>query len=229
LKGSTKDREASTAEKSKASPVLLDNDFISIKRSLNFGDCKKPFMEQLTLDSLLLSRYNIMDYSLLVGVHYETDKNADDIGRRKDDFHEEEEALTCRSLFQQHDGCIAGVNPAESFRKEYYLIGIIDFLVQYSAKKKFENFFRGTIGGAGEGLSVVKPKLYSSRFLEFMTGKLLAEVPSAKAPKKASSARRTPEVKREKSEEKEVSEGKDKDKDRSSRDRSREKKAFATS
>ncbi len=50
--------------------------------------------------------------------------------------------------FQANDGCLIGHNPAESNRTEYYLIGIIDILVQYNARKKLENFFRGTIGGA---------------------------------------------------------------------------------
>ena len=50
--------------------------------------------------------------------------------------------------FQAHDGCLIGHNPLEGNRVEHYLIGVIDILVQYSARKKLENFFRGTIGGA---------------------------------------------------------------------------------
>jgi hypothetical protein len=50
--------------------------------------------------------------------------------------------------FQVSDGCLVGHNPLEANRTERYLIGIIDILVQYNARKKLENFFRGTIGGA---------------------------------------------------------------------------------
>jgi len=40
------------------------------KRKLHFGpEIKAKFMEQLTADALLLSRFDAMDYSLLVAIH----------------------------------------------------------------------------------------------------------------------------------------------------------------
>jgi len=240
LKGSTFGRSVPEEMKSKVS-THKDLDLLQTGRKLYIpAKLLGPLKEQLTEDSAFLAEHDVMDYSLLVGIHYETEKNAEELSRRRDELREEEETES-RCLFQRHDGCIAGVNPAEGFRKEYYLLGIIDFLVQYGAKKKFESFFRGTIGGAGDTLSVVKPKLYSTRFIEFMTIKLLAEVPSSKAPKKTSSARKGTEVKPLKEEEEKEtrvprgdstptpqSKEKEKDRDKDRERGAKEKKPYAS-
>eukprot|EP00698_Gefionella_okellyi_P000616 TRINITY_DN1054_c0_g1_i1.p2 TRINITY_DN1054_c0_g1~~TRINITY_DN1054_c0_g1_i1.p2 ORF type:complete len:480 (-),score=100.77 TRINITY_DN1054_c0_g1_i1:3343-4755(-) len=74
LKGSTQGRAASEKELQSSSPTLKDLDFTAKNRKLYFGPLKDAFLHQLEKDSALLAKLNIMDYSLLVGVH-KTDKD----------------------------------------------------------------------------------------------------------------------------------------------------------
>jgi len=70
LKGSTVDREASEKERGKSLPTLKDNDFIADGLKICIGDeGKDALLDTLTADVEFLARLNIMDYSLLLGVH----------------------------------------------------------------------------------------------------------------------------------------------------------------
>lgn len=71
LKGSTVGREYSE-EKAAKNPraVLKDLNWINRSKSLELGPEKRALLtEQLRRDSELLRRLNVMDYSLLVGIH----------------------------------------------------------------------------------------------------------------------------------------------------------------
>jgi 1-phosphatidylinositol-5-phosphate 4-kinase len=70
LKGSTVDRAASEKEKAKQSPTYKDNDFIQMDKKIYIGDeAKATFMSTLEADVKLLQELNLMDYSLLIGIH----------------------------------------------------------------------------------------------------------------------------------------------------------------
>jgi len=70
LKGSTVDREASDKEREKPLPTLKDNDFLVCGEKIRIGEeGKDALLETLTADVEFLTRLNIMDYSLLLGVH----------------------------------------------------------------------------------------------------------------------------------------------------------------
>ena len=70
IKGSTVDRAAKQKEKEKDSPTLKDNDLIHDGRLMNIGpEAKKAFIDRLTLDVGFLTGLNLMDYSLLIGIH----------------------------------------------------------------------------------------------------------------------------------------------------------------
>lgn len=70
IKGSSVDRAASTKEKEKNLPTYKDNDLINDGRLINIGtETKKVFMDKLVRDVEFLSTLNIMDYSLLIGIH----------------------------------------------------------------------------------------------------------------------------------------------------------------
>ncbi|XP_068241706.1 phosphatidylinositol 5-phosphate 4-kinase type-2 alpha isoform X2 [Palaemon carinicauda] len=70
LKGSTVDREASVRELEKDLPTLKDNDFVKDGTKIYIGEeAKQQLMETLTADVEFLMRLNLMDYSLLLGVH----------------------------------------------------------------------------------------------------------------------------------------------------------------
>jgi hypothetical protein len=79
LKGSSVGRFAKTKEKEQATPVLKDLDFDGGTNihgqelkpiTLKLGSRKQAFIDQLTSDAKFLETLNVMDYSLLVGIHY---------------------------------------------------------------------------------------------------------------------------------------------------------------
>jgi hypothetical protein len=178
LKGSTFGRSVPDDMKAKVS-TLKDLDLLNAKRKIYLPESVLiKLLEQLQRDSEFLADHDVMDYSLLVGIHYETDDNRDTLAKREQDRvnnaspqHSTKHRMRFTE-YQAHDGCLIGHNPNENNRAEFYLIGMIDILVQYNARKKLENFFRGTIGGAKDTLSVVHPKFYCSRFVEFMKTKV---------------------------------------------------------
>eukprot|EP00742_Colponemidia_sp_Colp-10_P003628 GILJ01003862.1.p1 GENE.GILJ01003862.1~~GILJ01003862.1.p1 ORF type:complete len:536 (-),score=61.21 GILJ01003862.1:254-1795(-) len=81
LKGSTIGRAASEAEKAGICPVLKDLDFVNAGVKIRIGEAKKKqLLDQLEADCLFLERANIMDYSLLLGVHYRNRETEDGLG-----------------------------------------------------------------------------------------------------------------------------------------------------
>eukprot|EP01084_Bolivina_argentea_P040478 74812_1 len=71
LKGSTHGRKAKEKEKEQETPVLKDLDFLQNNEIIHIGNVKAQlFKDQLRRDTELLRKLQIMDYSLLVGVHY---------------------------------------------------------------------------------------------------------------------------------------------------------------
>lgn len=68
LKGSLVGREATQKER-ESGGVLKDNDLLKDKKKLQLGSKKAAFIEQITKDAMFLAKLNIMDYSLLVGIH----------------------------------------------------------------------------------------------------------------------------------------------------------------
>jgi Phosphatidylinositol-4-phosphate 5-Kinase len=67
LKGSTVGRAATRREKLQLCPVLKDLDFADTY--IQLGPKRDTFLKQLEADARFLERLNIMDYSLLVGIH----------------------------------------------------------------------------------------------------------------------------------------------------------------
>jgi len=74
LKGSIIGRELKTSEKEQLNNgetvVMKDYEFVQNKRKITFGEkTKLAFLRQLEEDCRLMENFDIMDYSLLVGVH----------------------------------------------------------------------------------------------------------------------------------------------------------------
>ena len=70
LKGSTRGRITSDAEREDPHAVLKDLDWIRAGRKLHLGaDKKRRLLVQIKKDCALLERLEVIDYSLLVGVH----------------------------------------------------------------------------------------------------------------------------------------------------------------
>ncbi|KAM3141426.1 hypothetical protein pb186bvf_006544 [Paramecium bursaria] len=116
LKGSTYDRQ--TRKKGKLidkTVALKDLDFIDDNQKLNLGQQQKQLLlDQIMRDSHFLEQCNIIDYSLLIGVHERrSTKNIE------------------QGLLSQN-------------QQEIYFIGIIDILTEFNAYKKIENKFKST-------------------------------------------------------------------------------------
>ncbi|CAL8068702.1 unnamed protein product [Calicophoron daubneyi] len=68
--GSAVDREANDKEKSKPVPTLKDNDFLNDICRIHIGpDAKDRLIRILEADIQFLQENNLMDYSLLIGIH----------------------------------------------------------------------------------------------------------------------------------------------------------------
>lgn len=70
LKGSTKGRFHPPTQPINQRTVLKDQDWLNNRRRINLGPKKKKiFYEQLLKDTEFLRQNQIMDYSLLIGIH----------------------------------------------------------------------------------------------------------------------------------------------------------------
>uniref|UniRef100_A0A0B7AWQ2 1-phosphatidylinositol-5-phosphate 4-kinase n=1 Tax=Arion vulgaris TaxID=1028688 RepID=A0A0B7AWQ2_9EUPU len=70
LKGSTVDRSASDKERLKELPTFKDNDFLNDGARILIGsEQRKKLLDTLQSDVDFLSSLNLMDYSLIVGIH----------------------------------------------------------------------------------------------------------------------------------------------------------------
>ena len=144
LKGSRYGRKTKpTADKSIARKDLDFNSKISVGR-----ENKKILLFQVEQDSEFLQRLNIIDYSLLLGIH-EVQGNSI-LSDKNSPFSEKD------------DGGLLSTS-----KKELYFIGIIDFLTKFGAKKKIEHFVMGTLHGKKQ-VSCVPPLDYFKRFVTYI-------------------------------------------------------------
>eukprot|EP00026_Physarum_polycephalum_P021669 Phypoly_transcript_25065.p1 GENE.Phypoly_transcript_25065~~Phypoly_transcript_25065.p1 ORF type:complete len:162 (+),score=30.40 Phypoly_transcript_25065:28-486(+) len=144
----------------------MDNDF---KRKLKLDpSIKAMFLDQAQKDALLLSSLNIMDYSLLLGIHF-TDR---------DDPHHSQNGVELAQFISSHQEAMSvdklpgaqGLTQLISPDKnEIYFVGIIDVLQLYDGKKKSERFMKVYIlQKDGQGLSSMAPQPYAKRFATAM-------------------------------------------------------------
>eukprot|EP00669_Euglena_mutabilis_P014596 TRINITY_DN9741_c0_g1_i1.p1 TRINITY_DN9741_c0_g1~~TRINITY_DN9741_c0_g1_i1.p1 ORF type:complete len:354 (+),score=91.14 TRINITY_DN9741_c0_g1_i1:42-1064(+) len=114
-------------------------------------EANERYRRQLAADVGFLAQYNMMDYSLLVGV------------RQRPRAYTPTDRDRTRSYFRSYMGGILGTEACQ----EVYYIGIIDCLTQYNSKKKVANFCKQMLWKA-DTLSTVPSKDYAARFLNFM-------------------------------------------------------------
>ncbi|CAG9322188.1 unnamed protein product [Blepharisma stoltei] len=148
LKGSTYGRETNPEED--YTVARKDLDFTRSQMKIKLGSMmREEFLRQVTLDCEFFEHMEIIDYSLLVGIHHLRDET---IPRTEN-----------APLVEKDNGGTVSFD-----RQELYFLGIIDILTFYSARKKLEHMIKGGLYGADQ-ISCVPPSAYASRFINFIT------------------------------------------------------------
>ncbi|KAI8913415.1 hypothetical protein EDD86DRAFT_268912, partial [Gorgonomyces haynaldii] len=209
LKGSLIGRSIPEEEASKnPRAVMKDLNWLDRSKKLHFGPEKRPlFITQMERDVKFLMDHEIMDYSLLIGIHDTVKGNNDHIRDQTLSVYEPSpETLSRRAtsfsnrsslkymkkttelvqlgpstsklpeivpqerrfcVFYKDQGGFAGADESNVASNDLYYIGIIDILTKYNTNKRLETFFR-SIGSDKNKISAVNPKLYGTRFMQFM-------------------------------------------------------------
>jgi len=182
--------------KEKDLPTLKDNDFVKDGIKIFIGEeAKERILEILTADVGFLSKLNLMDYSLLVGVHdfekttaEERDKEVpeadeengvddddDSVGSGTggqtppDSPHATRDRLLRNGDIDPRIDIYAIASNEGAPKKEIYFMALIDILTNYGIKKRTAQAAKTVKHGAGAEISTVHPEQYGKRFLDFMT------------------------------------------------------------
>jgi len=167
----------------RVSVVYKDQEFVKNNVELYLGEMYEPFMEQIQRDSELLKQFNVMDYSLLIGIHHRTNLT-DHSQVRPFTSLKTQIANTVSETKYDDESEFDGILSSDSSCVYYF--GIIDVLQKYNTKKALEHSYK-KMTVKGDLISSVPPDVYSSRFLEFLSPHLkqypgLIDSPKAKHP-----------------------------------------------
>merc|ERR1712013_741908 len=161
------------------------------KECIRVGEkIKRKYLAQLRRDLDFLIEMNVMDYSLLVGVH----RLNMEATRKRGASHRRQQSLTkpkrikagnmftfefggmCaeKIMFASPKGNGKGKGKRkEANTKNIYFTGIIDFLQNYNAKKKLESMYKSVkVAGGKEAISAVDAKSYGERLFEFIAKRI---------------------------------------------------------
>eukprot|EP00026_Physarum_polycephalum_P004548 Phypoly_transcript_04570.p1 GENE.Phypoly_transcript_04570~~Phypoly_transcript_04570.p1 ORF type:complete len:684 (+),score=95.55 Phypoly_transcript_04570:42-2054(+) len=183
LKGSTLGRAASEEEKKKDTVTYKDLDFRERHVKIQIGPQKRSaLLEQLQRDCKFLAKLNIMDYSLLIGIHNseKEDSWSDPPSPQLSQAHVNSSKSVIpsnseifHSIFQENDGGMKGFDEGGRPNGKYYYMGIIDILMLYSARKKFEHTYKTLRYGKDQEISSISPNEYATRFYEFTAASIV--------------------------------------------------------
>lgn len=148
LKGSTYGRYTSESEDATVARKDLDFTKKGMKISLGSERAKKIII-QMRKDCRFFKKNKIIDYSLLLGIHY---LEAPDPPVRQTPW---------APLAESDNGGLLSADCSQ-----LYFIGIIDILTLYNSRKKLEHLVKSTVHGSE--ISCVPPKQYAERFLNYM-------------------------------------------------------------
>jgi len=161
LKGSTYGRFTPEDDPSIAKKDL---DIIKRKDSILLSKFNAElFLGQIGRDCAFFEQNNIIDYSLLIGIHHNDGEKLDLTEKTNLTSMVRESAH--KKHFEEKFNQKEGILSADG--KHLYFIGIIDVLTRFNSKKKLEYAFKRVVYGSG--ISAVPPKQYSERFQKFIT------------------------------------------------------------
>ena len=153
--------------------VMKDLDlkrYVIVKQST-----RRKMLSQLEQDTAFLERNNVMDYSLLMGIHFV-----------KIAFKEE----AAGSLAESEDGddskyggppgdeddFYGGVRSSCIEGPGIYYFGLIDVMQKYSWRKQLETWWKQFVLRKDvEGISCVEPALYRRRFMKYMRSIVISD------------------------------------------------------
>lgn len=186
LKGSSLGRTAGKA-KLEAHPDAVRKD-LDLRRPFHVGPSRsKAILKQLAADVDFLRSHDLLDYSLLVGVHFPgrdaeresagpeaVDREGRDPGTPSGDGQPApgEWSPTPRMLPRPEphrwiDSADGGINsaPCDGREPEVYFVGIIDILTTWSPTKSVESMAKQALHPLhSSGVSCVPPSKYAARF-----------------------------------------------------------------
>lgn len=216
LKGSTLGREfidqSITGGEIKRSVVYKDINWIHDNEQIKLGPVKRErFLKQLETDVQLLKRLNVMDYSLLIGIHDLKKGNSENIrdntlsvfepgGLDSNKVVELRKALeaTSPTALKEFD-LVLGEYDREGFTfysdsggyratdednrplNEIYYMGVIDYLTPYTFVKKVETFWKG-LSHPRSSISAIPAADYGDRFLKFIKSIVRADGSNSSGP-----------------------------------------------
>jgi 1-phosphatidylinositol-4-phosphate 5-kinase len=174
LKGSTVGRYVKETKR-QPGVILKDLDIVGMGRKLHLPpNLHEELVRQLKKDSDFLATHKVMDYSLLLGIYYETEDNKLKVSQDVKALNENDNVIKTwiKNDFQKHYNGIKTVRP-DGVTEVYYM-GVIDILIQFEVKKKLEHLVK-SIAYSSEEVSVVEPQFYSKRFFEFIISLFASE------------------------------------------------------
>ena len=184
LKGSTLNRTASKKEKKKASPTYKDLDFMEMYPDGIFlqSDLYDKLVNTIERDCRVLESLEIMDYSLLLGIHNITQVAPADSLRKRTGTGESRRLHYLSSPMEsiRADICTDedyGAIPAKKSNGDNLLIfiGIIDLLQSFGPAKKLEHTWKSIIHDSAT-VSVHNPTFYAERFKTFLFDKVFRKM-----------------------------------------------------
>jgi len=162
LKGSTVGRFAGEENMRLSRVLLKDLDLCLMKRRIRLGPSQRAqFLLQLTSDCKFLEKFEIIDYSLIYGVHYadQDEPNSPPAAATGGGAH--------TSILTANHSEIVAKDEHEAPVGEIYFMTIIDILQPFNLRKQMEYGIKSI--RYGDAISVIPPSQYSNRFISFLT------------------------------------------------------------
>lgn len=172
----------------KPSLTLKDKNLLAMNQEklwLRFSEKdRKEILKMMRTDVRLMSKYNLMDYSLLLGIQ----ENPDYMEVRRESAKSNNNSVSLDisrvSSIASNSGEMQLLkNRFDGSRHKFlskcgryiYHIGIIDYLQDFNFDKKIENFLKFRLLMKGAGISAVPPPDYADRFLRFMRDHVIVD------------------------------------------------------
>ena len=131
---------------------------------------QRELQNQIVRDALFLSKQNIMNFKLRLGVKFlPSSRESGSIAPLLSSPHP-------TSLNRSHTNLILNMPLLSLDLNRNYYIGIIDILTEYTWKCKVERIISGYLCARGvHSITIVPPEEYSSRLIRFVRDKLFTE------------------------------------------------------